>query len=554
MSQGQNAGASSAVYNDVTRTNIAPLFRSIREHILKSKFIAIDTEFTGLVLSNPTSVLKVDTSEWFTRAADMNLKYKAMCNIVRTHALVSMGISTYSHRHLRPGSYNVNNFNFTLQQQNSHLVNSASLGFLAENGYDLNKQAVSGIRYFSGPNPEPPLVGTKEINEEGWLIRELFMDIVRARVPLVVHNGLYDLMYIYQAFFGPLPDTYPSFVYDLSEMFPGGIYDTKYIVEMNEPRSASFLAYLYHKHERKQKQRLDNEEPAVCIRIKDRIKYVPNEEDRQSEPKAESSANLPFCEQFAAHGHCRYKDRCSRSHDINFILDCQSKLGHDNSSSSSSNANVYANDNNNANGNGSGNASKEKGRNKRKREDDSNELKKSLSAKIARITQATDSKTSAQITEAAEEAGADNAEEMSLKNMYHTAAYDAFMTGFIFASYRILLGEKMADFKNKVFLMGKPDQPLLIKGGQYSSLSMTYKQTESLIELRSKNAAAAAPTEKQAAGKQKALPVSKAKAAESNSSQNGDKSKNITVETEDPTPQPAADDELQASATTAATA
>ncbi|KAJ2877189.1 hypothetical protein FB639_003819, partial [Coemansia asiatica] len=500
---------------------------------------------------------------WVTRAVDMNLKYKAMCNVVRTHALVSMGISTYSHRHKRPGSYNVNNFNFTLQQQNSHLVNSASLGFLAGNGYDLNKQAVSGIRYFSGPNPEVPLVGTREINEEGWLMRQLFLEIVRVRVPLIVHNGLYDLLYIYQAFFGPLPDTYTSFVHDLWEMFPGGIYDTKYIVEMNEPESASFLAYLYHKHERKQIQRLEDDEPAVCIKIKDRIKYRPMdmEEEKQERLRADSSANSPFCEQFAAHGHCRFKERCSKSHDINFILDCQSKpktgsesgnsdkqVKKGNTSSNANNNSNKSNGNGNSKSNGNGNKDKDKDKdkgrnNKRKREDDSEDLKKSLCAMIARIVQAWDKKGDLQAIETSEETSStDSADAKSLGSMYHTAAYDAFMTGFIFASYKILLGEEMDEFKNKVFLMGKPE-PLLIKGSNYSTSSMTYKQTEKFIIQQPIQELIASASKQEDSGKQ-SVSNKKAKTADSKQgdrdhhSDNGydsDENKNNSADTEDPT-------------------
>ncbi|KAJ2228275.1 hypothetical protein H4R99_007047 [Coemansia sp. RSA 1722] len=563
MSPDQTLGASSAVYNDVTRANIEPLFPSIKERISKARFIAIDTEFTGLVLSDPTSVLKFNTAEWVTRAIDMETKYKAMCNVVRTHALVSMGISTYSRRHMRPGSYNVNNFNFTLQQQNSHLVNSASLGFLAENGYDLNKQAVSGIRYFSGPNPKPPLVRTKEINEEGWMIRQLFLEIVRTRVPLVVHNGLYDLLYIYQSFFGPLPDTYTSFVHDLSEMFPGGIYDTKYIVEMNEPESASFLAYLYHKHERKQKQRLEDDEPAVCIRIKGCIKYKPNVTGNKLEwlNKAnDSGSDLPFCEQFAAHGHCRYKNRCSKSHDINLILDCQSKMELDSSSSSGNRVGKSNNSNGNNSNSNANNKDKAKN-NKRKRDDDLDELRKSLDAGIARITEPRPEESDSSTIDLPEASNADVADDNSLGNMYHTAAYDAFMTGFIFASYRILLDKNIAEFKNKVFLMGKPDQPLLIKPGRYSTFSMTYRQTESMFESRADPdtiAAAAASADKQDDDQLEA-PSSKRAAVESNGNHQtdhaqDDKCTDDTADTEGEYSKPVTDNvQENAGASTSAT-
>ncbi|KAJ2262612.1 hypothetical protein GGI01_001391 [Coemansia sp. RSA 376] len=223
MSNG-NIGATSATYTDVTRTNIRVLSKDISAQIAKAKFISIDTEFTGLVLSNASRVFNLKTTEWVTRATDMRDRYRAMSNIAKTHALVSMGLSTFSIRHTRPGSYNVHNFNFLLQSQNSHLISPPSISFLAETGFDLCRQATKGIRYFSGPNPKPVEVKTEAINEEGFLIREVFLDIVRAGVPLVVHNGLFDLVYLYQSFFGPLPDTYESFAFDLNEMFPGA-YD-----------------------------------------------------------------------------------------------------------------------------------------------------------------------------------------------------------------------------------------------------------------------------------------------------------------------------------------
>ncbi|KAJ2892999.1 hypothetical protein IWW38_003013 [Coemansia aciculifera] len=270
-SSSSNLGTTSATYTDVNRTNIGRLSKDIGAQIRKAKFISIDTEFTGLVLSNASQVFKFKTSEWVTRASNMREKYKAMVNIASTHALVSMGLSTFSIRHTRPGSYNVHNFNFLLQAQNSHLINPASMSFLAENGFDLGRQATKGIRYFSGPNPEPVSVRTPSINTEGRLMREVFFEMVRAGVPLVIHNGLFDLVYLYQSFFGPLPDSYESFVFDLSEMFPGGIYDTKIIADNEAPGTATYLAYMYHKCERLQKLRTERGEPALALKIRDSL-------------------------------------------------------------------------------------------------------------------------------------------------------------------------------------------------------------------------------------------------------------------------------------------
>ncbi|KAI8326247.1 ribonuclease CAF1 [Martensiomyces pterosporus] len=496
-----NLGAASATYNDVTRRNLEPLFDGIRAEISKAKFIAVDTEFTGLVLSNASEVFRLNTSEWVTRATNMEEKYKAMANIAKTHSLVSIGLSTFSKRHNRPGSFNVNNFNFTLQAQNSHLINPSSLAFLAQNGFDLGRQAMEGIRYFSGPNPRPVQVKTTAVNREGELIREVFLDVIRARVPLVVHNGLFDLVYLYQSFFGPLPDTYDSFAYDLFEMFPGGVYDTKYIAESLSPGTASYLAYLFHKSERIQKRRRDSGEPAVNARLKSRLKYdVPEENQQPSQLFVGNDSSRPYCEQFADHGHCRYGKRCSRSHDINFILDCQEREQQRTSAAETkeeSGKDGDAEESGSGSGSGSGSSSGSEQGNKRKRdssaEDQSIESSKILAAlvenasrKRIKPTEPAKSPESAQSSQStATSAATSTAAAGQETNMYHTAAYDAFMTGYIFASYRILLGEKIGEHINKVYLMGRPGQPLLVKAGMFSSNSITYRQTMPLVEKAS---------------------------------------------------------------------
>ncbi|KAJ1962838.1 hypothetical protein GGI12_002409 [Dipsacomyces acuminosporus] len=464
-----NSSGTSATYNDVTRNNIEALGPEIHARISKARFIAIDTEFTGLVLSNASDVFRFNTSEWVTRATDMNDKYRAMANIAKTHALVSMGVSIFSKRHNRPGSFNVNNFNFTLQAQNSHLINPNSLAFLAQNGFDLGKQAMEGIRYFSGPNPAPVAVKTLAINKEGELIREVFLDIIRARVPLVVHNGLFDLVYIYQSFFGPLPDTYDSFAYDLYEMFPGGIYDTKFIAEAHSPGSASYLAYVFHRNERIQQRRQKDGEPAVNAHVKPRIAHDELREQSPIRPQPENGTSKPYCEQFAAHGHCRLGKRCSRSHDINFILNCQEQEQERAKEGGEESKEKEAEDARpGAKASASGN--------KRRRDATADEggadsskilaaLGKNGSAKRTKLTRSTPASPSTDQQD----------------SMYHTAAYDAYMTAYSFASYRILLGEKVGEYMNKVYLMGKPGQPLLIKPGMFSSNSVTFRQTMPLV-------------------------------------------------------------------------
>ncbi|KAJ2744449.1 hypothetical protein GGI20_002957 [Coemansia sp. BCRC 34301] len=493
-----NIGITSATYTDVTRANISVLSKDISAQIAKAKFISIDTEFTGLVLSNASRAFGFKTAEWVTRATNMREKYTAMANVAKTHALVSMGLSTFSIRHTRPGSYNVHNFNFLLQAQNSHLINPSSMSFLAENGFDLGRQATRGIRYFSGPNPNPVEVRTPAINKEGRLIREVFFDVVRAGVPLVVHNGLFDLVYLYQSFFGPLPDTYESFVFDLSEMFPGGIYDTKIIAEHEAPGTATYLAYMYHKCERLQKLRTERGEPALALKLKDSLLHGSKEPKARCFPLlTDTQSSKPYCEQYALHGHCRNGKRCFRSHDVNFILDCQEKEAAAEDESGLETDETVADDST--------------GDKKRKRDDTmdvetstgdppckaakadvANGSQEAVATAMADDLPMDDQAASASAplslplllaTESNEINGSDSMATLDEPplNMYHTAAYDAFMTGFIFASFRLVLGDKLNDYKNKVYLAGGSDNPLLIKAGPYANSSVTYHQTMRLM-------------------------------------------------------------------------
>lgn len=52
------------------------------------------------------------------------------------------------------------------------------------------------------------------------------------------------------SFYADLPPKLATFVADLSDMFPGGLFDTKFISDYITRERSSFLAYLFRKYER----------------------------------------------------------------------------------------------------------------------------------------------------------------------------------------------------------------------------------------------------------------------------------------------------------------
>lgn len=51
-------------------------------------------------------------------------------------------------------------------------------------------------------------------------LHNFFAYMSKIKTPLVVHNGIFDLMFIYHSFVAPLPSTLSEFVGDLSDAFP----------------------------------------------------------------------------------------------------------------------------------------------------------------------------------------------------------------------------------------------------------------------------------------------------------------------------------------------
>ncbi|PVU97190.1 hypothetical protein BB561_000695 [Smittium simulii] len=302
-------------YNTITRHNIAKLSVLIKQLISNATFISIDTEFTGLKLEQVSSEFAFDFRKWNNRNSQ---RYKALRLLVSTHALVSIGLSIYQavpQEPLASHTFTVNNFNFILQRENSHMISPSSISFLAQNGYDFNLQATSGIRFLAPPlkpSLQPDLSSPRSLNAssvenqfsptkdtpkrkreslnnkstpnkkaasgslsntkraenlDGKILRDIILSAIRSEASLVVHNGLLDLLFIYYSFVADLPETIDSFIADFCHLLCGSIYDTKVIGEYDTRDEATFLSYLYHKRKREMLKREKSNLNSIIVNV-----------------------------------------------------------------------------------------------------------------------------------------------------------------------------------------------------------------------------------------------------------------------------------------------
>lgn len=247
-------------------------------------------------------------------------RYLQICEIARTRAVISVGISCFIEAASADGatsSYEVYTFNLATLPTQNYVCEPSAAVFLAEHGFDFNAQIRHGLRYTPGLCDEKR--EAKKLTEP---LVEIFAAVLNRR--LVLHNGLFDLCFLYNAFYAPLPSKLDTFTADLAEMCVGGVFDTKYVSEKGEtPFSATFLEYLFRKLERTHRETnvqlifpplLDDDmvriaQPAVTEAVED--------------PPRLSEGEIELCKAFKSHGACRKGAACPHSHSIDDIIDAE---------------------------------------------------------------------------------------------------------------------------------------------------------------------------------------------------------------------------------------
>lgn len=310
---------------DVHRENLKMLWPSIVYAIHSSSFIAIDAELSGL--GNRRALM----------SKSMDDRYKSMVSTAKSRSIISLGLSCFQHlaaeevvncedtELIKCRSFTVKTFNITLLCLDDYTVEADALQFLVGHGFDFNKQYSLGVAYYSGED--------KGGEKEEVSIRHLFLELVKSNKSLVTHNGLVDLVFLYQNLYSNLPEKLDVFVADLAQMFPSGVYDTKCFAEYLLHMQSSYLEYLFRKMQRRNSTPPKGKFHAKINFPTYNQSLLPFVEFRNlsSFPQERDAAEKGImCMSFANHGWCSKGHQCNLSHSVDLFLDLESGLENSN--------------------------------------------------------------------------------------------------------------------------------------------------------------------------------------------------------------------------------
>jgi hypothetical protein len=196
------------------------------------------------------------------------------------------------------------------------MINTDAGIFLCKNNFSFDELFKEGIHFRSQSDNRPHHKSNSSKRLSG-LWKQMLTIMREKQIPLIVHNGLLDLMYIYDSFILALPEKLERFVMDLAKAFSGGIYDTKHISEKVAKEDVTFLSYLFGKYGRLAQERFETsteKTPYFYIEsnqpIADTRKRKSGDDDGEDVESAsqkitkKQKAGVVYCEDYAVSCTC----------------------------------------------------------------------------------------------------------------------------------------------------------------------------------------------------------------------------------------------------------
>ncbi|GJQ08645.1 hypothetical protein GpartN1_g436.t1 [Galdieria partita] len=284
----------------VTRGGARIGWESLFEALESAYFVAVDTEFSGLgdvklhygnCLSEKYDGLKQIVSN----RAIFSVGFSVFCSVdtcpTRKGSELLKGQITVDEENQRPPlKFLVRTFDFLLLSSDDFVMSPSSATFLARHGFDFTRLFLDGI-YYTRPscNKDYQLLQvyktsiwerketTKQRSSERKRSKrrrkkedsELFLNLSKSEdkertgrkssllsilplgllahlgqtdIPIVFHNGLLDLAFLYSSFEDSMPNTSEEFVRNIHQLLPC-IYDTKLLSYDSENETSLDAVY-----------------------------------------------------------------------------------------------------------------------------------------------------------------------------------------------------------------------------------------------------------------------------------------------------------------------
>lgn len=179
-------------------------------------FVALDLEFSGLFLNVERERKPLTIDDYFGKCLESIPKFLPL----------QLGICC-ARRREETGTWEMKTHEFNLwpQERRIFAADMQSLKFLRQHGFDFNKFFEKAHSY----NRLPPLEQAPKkprLTDASPVIDALR----KSHRPLVFHNGLLDLLHLYDKFIAKLPDSRESFCADWIKQFPL-LFDTRNIAQ-----------------------------------------------------------------------------------------------------------------------------------------------------------------------------------------------------------------------------------------------------------------------------------------------------------------------------------